>query len=221
MKPGPAEQWAADSFYQRRQNVHRMTNEAVQCRQENMKHHGEGAVWELCMCFCAGGGSHAKSKLLKKEKEKKNQICGFSGAWKQHPETLLFSCSVTWNSNKPVSKMKPVQRETDRQTDRHTHTHAYPKGASKLKQNYTLLTINTNPDMHQTGVRVQQLLTCPGNILWHEESTDVTFINRQRKQVFNGQGVRETAIDMQKTLSHSLWRSLIIFFLFFKQNWSL
>ena len=56
-------------------------------------------------------------------REKNNQICGFSGAWKQHPETPLFSCSVTWNSNKPVSTMKHTQIHVYTQDIQDTHTH--------------------------------------------------------------------------------------------------
>lgn len=32
--------------------------------------HGEAAVWDSRTCVCAGGGSHAKPKLLKKKKRK-------------------------------------------------------------------------------------------------------------------------------------------------------
>lgn len=70
------------------------------------------SVWGTFACVWEGG-SHSNSKLL--VVKKRNHICGFSGAWKQYPETLLFSCSVTWNIHKPVSKMKP----------RYTHTHSY------------------------------------------------------------------------------------------------
>lgn len=70
---------------------------------------------------------------------------------------------------------------------------AHAKGGSKLKQNYILLNVNTNTDMHQTDMIVQQLLTRP-------EKHSVTWrIYRCRiyKYTFNGQqhGKRMTNDD--------------------------
>lgn len=72
--------------------------------------------------------------------KKYNQICGFSGPRKQHPKTLLLSCSLTWNSNKPVSKMKA------RFTHTHSHAHRYA-----YMYEYTKCVRDTDASMHEAA----------------------------------------------------------------------
>ncbi len=96
-----------------------------------------GHVRQLCVCVCVCVCMRGVSCKLWTTcgGKKNNQICGFSGAWKQHPETLLFSCSVTWNSNKPVSTKKPghIHTHTYTYTHTHTHTHTQPHTATNTQ----------------------------------------------------------------------------------------
>lgn len=116
----------------------------------------------VCVCVCRGAvcimETCAQNNYLW-IRNKTDQICVFSGAWEQLPESLLFLCSLTWNSNKPVSRMKQGHTHCTKHTHRGMHVcvHAmYTSLCCVCTVDCCTVTVSLIGDLRWTSLNVMQ-----------------------------------------------------------------